>query len=334
MRARWMFLTVPILFFVSCDTPTETTGSSDPTFKKPIPTPMKQSCYDPDDPLCLPGPSPDDPDPDAPGYFIGPDYNMDHCTQSNDFDYDGFDDNCEYRIARRFAPLLATVVAPYDDTSAEPYWVAEYEENLPGGPFSGGLKVMYLLSYHEDLGTRVEGQTLYAHKGDSEFVVLWIGFREATQHWELTWAYYAAHHGEPGESDFVGAARLLEFPDQYYGYPRIWVAKSKHASYISRDACNAGGLLGFDACETNQDDRRVEVLQERNLGSGEHRFLNCVTTTESSPYTYPGTECFWHDPINTTYEFCGWGYADYDRDLGCATRYAVHLATFGFTEGI
>lgn len=328
MRARWMFFAVPLLFLVSCDTPTETLDSSDPTFKKPIP--LKQSCYDPDDPMCLPGPSPDDPDPDAPGYFIGQDYNMDHCTQSNDLDDDGFDDNCEYRIARRFAPMLATAPAPYDDTSAEPYWVAEYAEDMPGTRSTHGVKVMYLLSYHEDLGTRVAGQTVSAHKGDSEFVVLWIGYDTSTEHWQVEWAYYAAHH--PSGSDYAGTSRSLEYPDKQYGYPRIWVAKSKHASYISQQACDDGGTAGFDSCDTNSDDRRVEVLRERNLGSGVHRFVNCVATTESSPYTYPGTECFWE--ATTGYEFCGWGYADYDRDLGCATKYADHLEVFGFTEGV
>jgi len=135
MRARWLFLAVPLLFLVSCDTPAETTDSTDPNFKKPIP--LKQSCYDPDDPDCLPYPPVEDPDPSAPGYFIGTDYNMDHCTQSNDYDYDGFDDNCEYRIAHRFKPLLAT--SPNDDVSREPYWVAEYQEEAPGdgGGWSG-----------------------------------------------------------------------------------------------------------------------------------------------------------------------------------------------------
>ena len=295
--------------------PMETTDSTDPNFKKPIP--LKQSCYDPDDPLCLPGPSPDDPDPDAPGYFIGPDYNMDHCTLSNDYDDDGFDDNCEYRIARRFAPVMAT--NPGYDTSREPYWVARYVDDLPYSS-SNGIVVMYLFSYHMDWGDPFFGG---GHSGDSEFVVLYVEFDDASEHWQLAGAYYAAHHGQVFDYDtWYGPYSALPTPDVERGYPRVWVAKGKNASYPSKRMCNDGGFGDGDDCNGNIDEGRLDVSRFRNLGSANHRFYNCVYS--ENPISYPGTECFW----NSVYDFCGW---DLDRTQ-CSTPYADHLAEFGFGE--
>jgi len=315
MRARWLFLAVPLLFLVSCDTPTETTDSTDPNFKKPIP--LKQSCYDPDDPLCLPGPAPDDPNPNAPGYYIGPDYNMAHCTQSNDLDDDGFDDNCEYRIARRFAPLLAT--NPGDDTSREPFWVARYREALPYGD-DDGVEIMYLFSYHMDWGDPETGTS--SHSGDSEFVVLWVSFNETSEHWLLEGAFYAAHHeeGEPPWNDREGPYSMFETPDKDRGYTRVWVANGKHASYPNKRTCNRSGTFFADDCSYNSDDERVEVSRYRNIGSATHRFYNCVYS--ENQVSYPGTECYW----NQGYEFCGW---DLDRTQ-CSTPYAQHLEEFGY----
>jgi hypothetical protein len=317
MRARWLFLAVPLLFLVSCGQTTEP-ESADPNFMKPIP--LAQNCYDPDDPMCLPGPSPDDPDPDAPGYFIGLDYNMDQCRQSNDFDADGFDDNCEYRIARRFAPLMAT--NPSDDVSREPYWVATYVPSLPFGS-SDGLKIMYLFSYHMDWGDPETGG-YGSHSGDSEFVILYVEFDESTEHWLLTGAFYAAHHENYALNlwDTYKPASGFEMPDKVNGYPRVWVANDKHASYPHKRACNNGGALNADDCNSNVDDERIEVSHLRNIGSADNPFTNCVAS--ENPISYPGTECFW----SASYSFCGW---DLDR-TNCSSPYADHLKEFGFGD--
>lgn len=64
---------------------------------------MRESCYDPDDPQCVNTyPLPDDPDPRAPGYFIGTGYSLAECRQGmydGDNDLDGLDEKCEYRLA-------------------------------------------------------------------------------------------------------------------------------------------------------------------------------------------------------------------------------------------
>lgn len=89
------------------------------------PQPNKWACVDPDNPSCLPGPSPEDPDPSAPGIFIGADWTMSLCRDSNDSDLDGLHDNCEYLLAAAFSPLLAT--SPNDqDLTRETYWAATY----------------------------------------------------------------------------------------------------------------------------------------------------------------------------------------------------------------
>ncbi len=91
----------------------------------------------------------------------------------------------------------------------------------------------------------------------------------------------------------------MENPDGHdLGYPRVWVARNKHASYPRERTCNNGGTLGSDDCSDNIDEARVLVDRYRNLGSYQHQFLNCVTS--ENPISYPGTECFWHntEPIN------------------------------------
>jgi hypothetical protein len=278
------------------------------------PIPLAQNCYDPDDPMCLPGPSPDDPDPDAPGYFIGLDYNMDQCRQSNDFDDDGFDDNCEYRIARRFAPLLAT--EPSDDVSREPYWIAKHNPDLPGTA-GEGLEIMYLFSYHMDWGDDTFGD---GHSGDSEFVIVRVVYDTVSKHWQLWSMFFAAHHGELGQADEDLLFGAVQYPDgTSRGYPRVWVADKKHASYRSKRKCDAGNRT-LDTCQYNVDDDRVEVNVFRNLGSSSVPFTNCVTS--ENPISYQGTECFWQ----ASYSFCGW---DSDR-TDCAGPYADHLVEFGF----
>jgi len=189
---------------------------------------------------------------------------------------------------------------------------------------------MYLLSYHQDLGAVVAGVTVDAHKGDSEYVLLWVGYDEVTMHWYAKWAYYSAHGG----SGFAGRASLLEYPDHELGYPRVWVAHGKHGGYRARHTCNAGGFGELDDCTNNVDDERVEVIRERNLGSGEFQFLDCALS--ESPGTYPGTECYWYvDPQQEwfPFEFCGWNYLPAYRD-GCATAYGVILDDWGFWAGI
>lgn len=328
-RQSFVRLFVPTVIlpfaFSACTLPTDAPDSNAETLSAQGPriSPQKQACYDPLDPTCLPGPAPDDPNPSAPGYYIGSDYTMSFCRQSNDLDFDGFDDNCERRLASRFSPLLATKLS--DDTSRETYWVATYRDQLPGLAPPGeslpeGVDIMYLIGYHLDLGDSVIGVFVDGgHSGDSEFVVLRVGYNASTKHWILWNAFYAAHHETSTESDFQGPYPDFEYPDVYRGYPRVWAADKKHGSYISKVACNRGGLEGSDDCSYNRDRDRLEILWNRNLGTGSHQFKNCVSST--NPISYPGTECFW-DYL----AFCGW---DLDR-TNCSTAYRSWLNEFGF----
>jgi len=143
-------------------------------------------------------------------------------------------------------------------------------------------------------------------------------------------AFYAAHH--PSGSDFEGNYSQFEYPDNVdRGYPRVWVARDKHASYKGKSDCNVGALGQLDDCTGNRDDERVEVREERNIGSEQTKLVNCVGSIK--PVLYPGTECFWnfsHYDYQefrwVGYEFCGW---DLDRS-NCSTGYAEHLAEFNF----
>ena len=159
-----------------------------------------------------------------------------------------------------------------------------------------------------------------AHSGDSEYLVLYVVFDETSEHWVVVNAVYVAHGGPT-----MKYQNQMQYPDGTIGgYPRVWVANGKHASYATERACNAGGAVGADDCSYNVDDERLQVLSSRNLGSEFHQFLNCVAS--ESPYSYPGTECFWYVAVYPLYQFCGW---DLDR-TSCATAYYWHLQDYGF----
>ncbi len=80
------------------------------------------------DPDCHPA----DPNPLAPGIFLGTDINEVQCAITNgDVDLDGVVDYCEWVIASQFAPMLAT--SPTDeDLTREPYWAARSVTTLSG----------------------------------------------------------------------------------------------------------------------------------------------------------------------------------------------------------
>src|SRR5690606_28483506 len=86
---------------------------------------------------CL-GPGPD-PNPEAPGEWIGAEFNDDLCIWgSTDLDYDGLGDLCEFKLIEAFAPQMVTWNTQdgptAEDIGGERYWAARYVDD---GPFAG-----------------------------------------------------------------------------------------------------------------------------------------------------------------------------------------------------
>jgi hypothetical protein len=206
-----------------------------------------------------------------------------------DRDADGFDDNCELRLAQAFAPMLRFSNGTEDCPGGEAYWAAKFFDNLE--PYGTGnfIRIAYLMAYYMDCGTG-------GHTGDSEFIQLTITFVGATKHWKIVDGWISAH-ASPG---LVGAnrstwGREFEWPSgRRYSFPRIYVAENKHANYRSRSVCNNSG----DICSGFTDNGRFRVWSDNNLGNAHQVLKNCVASLKnaSSP-----VECFW-----TGGDFGGW----------------------------
>ncbi|MEX2281938.1 MAG: hypothetical protein WEE89_05605 [Gemmatimonadota bacterium] len=263
------------------------------------------SCYDPTDPHCSHTPPFGDPSPGSAGIFLGSSMSYSACTSTsiNDVDNDGLDDFCEFQIALSFRPTIST--NPYDeDITREPYWAA-----IDAGT---EIRVAYLPSYHFDNGNEFSGICDFetwgfcaGHFGDSEFTIAHIGYNPSTQHWLLNRLYTSAHWGTIGNSSVWSDSTQVEYPQKTRWWPRVYVARDKHANYRSRSTCNAGGLE-TDSCEENIDTDRLTVLEYRNVGSGPPPAGIDSTTTQDNPILYSGFEYYWtYVSGTTTGKFCG-----------------------------
>jgi hypothetical protein len=253
---------------------------------------------------------------------------MDECLApgQTDLDQDGLGDWCEWAIARSFRPTLMIHVND-EDPSREPYWAAKlYQETgsncflYPAPCYSPQfVQVFYAPAYHRDPGGALG---LYAHRGDSEFMVLWVYFDSNDGRWKTLFMYTSAHYDAYPDYSRLNFATEMEYPSNYLGYAKIWVSRNKHANYITKGRCDTGGLVGFDTCDNNQDAGRLLVDRYRNLGSSSHPILSTVAS--EAPGYYKLSENFWE--ANT---FCGWMEITLFNH-SCSEPYKWWLADFGF----
>jgi len=297
-------------------------------------------------PDCYEGCSDPDPDPEAPGYFIaGAMYQYDGCTETDyDADQDGLDDYCEIALANLFRPALS--VYEYDQVGREPRFAAE---KLPWG----GVRIIYLLGYYYDVGNMSgsrnfcetaiasplnwltlgwlgeELETCRGHIGDSEWILLDLGFDSTSKHWVLEKATLSAHESTP--TYYPGSAgypTALSYPEKAGGYPLIWVADGKHANYPTQSACNAGGTIASDNCRSNRTVERLTFPPggSGNIGSWAVKFVDCVGTTNTSHPALAVTggatreECYF-----TGSSFRGWYGTGYS---GSSDPYSTMLETW------
>jgi hypothetical protein len=286
-----------------------------PGLQPPIEPVERWSCYDPVDPHCINEPAPLDPSAGEPGYYLGPDFSYDACTEGiNDADRDGLGDFCEYQLALAFRPeLMMSRQEPA--AGREEYWAATR--------IGTNVVIVYMFGFYQDNGDpgcpTFLDPVCRGHWGDNEFTVAYLIFDDSTQHWKLTGQYYSAHWGtgmcaDLVDCDFSG----FRFHDSLWypkgesrTYTRVWIARSKHANYASMSACNTGALLDADDCSDNVSIGRFNVNANRNVGSGHYQFINEVTSIDN-PLTRPGKEYFWWD-----IPFCGWSVTSASR-LSCA----------------
>jgi hypothetical protein len=255
--------------------------------------------------------SPADPSPGADGIWLN--LHRHDCWQTfylagsshPDRDADGFDDNCELRLAQAFAPMLNFSSTAERCMTGEAYWAAKFFDNLP--PFNTGdfVRIAYLMSFYSDCGA-------LGHSGDSEFIQLTVTYIPLTKHWKLINSWISAHAvmGDPIGNEISGPLQSnsstwgssFEWPSgRKYSYPRIWVSQNKHGNYRSKAACGGGGFFGgaFETCEYSpRDYGRFRVWSGNNIGSYHRPMKDCVPSMKNSASP---TECFWSGR-----DFGGW----------------------------
>jgi len=234
-------------------------------------------------------------------------------TAYDDNDHDGIGDQCEWALAKRFAPILVTDSSFGDEVGRDPYWAVRR------GSTDTTIIIAYFPAYYFDNGCYYGLVCAYdgGHIGDSEAIGVEIQWHGASEHWVVVVAELSQHNGYAGFGGTVYATGL-EYPTELGGPFRVHVSWGKHANFETRSACNADGIYGEDYCGnalTSGDTLYVGI--ERNLGSASYQLHNCVIS--SIPYD-DFQECFW-----TGEYFLGW-----NSGPGSTDPYSNRLEHFGF----
>jgi hypothetical protein len=256
---------------------------------------------------------PGDPSPGALGVWLGSQVAPRWCYADQnllilDTDKDWLADECEFELARAFAPAMA-LEGSCD--GGEPYWAAKYF------PTVSRVRIVYLPAYYFDCGdSPIPPLFNYDHYGDSEPIRYDVRYNAATHHWELAEpeVFLLAHN-----DNSYWASIGLEYPVRQLAYPRIWVAENKHAHYQSRAMCNSGGHFGGEDCSQNTVRGRLLVYKGRNIGSRHvDLFIDGVKTQDPRHQNYPRREYFYQEHL-----FGGWGIGA--TDANSTTPFSQHL---------
>jgi len=262
-----------------------------------------------------------DPDPEAPGIFLGTDITADGCatTLTDDLDQDGFKDYCEKLLAEFFRPLLKFSGAE-TLSGREPYWAVRWDVD------ETAAKIFYAFAYYEDGGSYATGcpstQYCAGHYGDSEWIEITADFDPVSKHWMTAQGIYSQHG-----AGWIYAFKDLEFPGRPRGYPAVYVSLDKHANYNSDYSCDNGGFFDFDTCTPGTSVRESHFV-DRNLGksgSPTTKLKDCVLS--SGRFAGNGKlECFWA----TTGKFNGWNTATQTYAELDVAPYGHPLYTLGY----
>lgn len=308
-----------LIFLAACSQPTE------PSERSRLDSPASVGGIQP---MCQLGCLDEDPNPEpnSIGIYLGSGVTEDLCFGGGqtDNDADGLSTFCERALAQAFAPQL--YYAHNDNVGREPRWAAM--------PINGTqVRIAYLLAYYVDNGPLLSCGILHepvtliwgddacdGHWGDSEAITLDVQFDPALEHWVLQRAQLSTHHEYRIFSARHGYPSLY-YPEHPGGYPRIWIAFSKHANYESDSACDSGGTLNSDECLSDTF-ARVEAGGNLDIGSrASHTSSQDCVGSANPVYAGNGvTECFWTDR-----RFTGWSGASPN-----AGSYVDRLANLGF----
>jgi hypothetical protein len=194
----------------------------------------------------------------------------------------------------------------------EPYWAAKYF------PTVSRVRIVYFPAYYYDCGAShlFEPFFTYAHYGDSEPIRFDVRFNAAKKHWELVEAeVFLLAHNDNSYQDWFG----LEYPVRQLAYPRVWVARDKHAHYQNRVLCTGGGSGNTDDCDRNVVRGRLLIYKARNIGSIHLDHFSEGVTTQDPTYQSGRREYFYQE-----HEFGGWRLGA-GQSSKKATAFSQHL---------
>ena len=229
-----------------------------------------------------------------------------------DLDNDGLNKDCEYELAKAFAPiLLLDEKETVDDRTGgrETYWEVDTRRIGSDTSSSSLVGVFYALGYYDDTG-------ILGHKGDSEFVYLEVeptAINDDNKRWVLKAICLSAHW-----DTLVDKSRcyVQNAAGDQSGTPRVTVSFGKHANYANSDVCDEVRTDEWqDTCPAAKGVAvdTVEVLESTRLG----QFNSRRVFFSRDPQTHPGKERLWH-----AQKFCGWNEVDErERRDGCSTSY-------------
>ena len=286
------------------------------------------------------------------GLDIG--YTWDSCkitTAATDLDRDGLDDECERRLATAFAPELVmnTAECNWDGQlnrmGGEYLYAVQYIMDNSGPRY----RVVYMPGWYRDCGEALTG--IDAHTGDSEFIIVDLGFR-ALESWRApTWqtlqVFLSAHCGTANGVDCQWwDAGYWEREGRWvdgvrYGAPVVWVSRAKHANYYSKGKCFTGSY-GVDDCTDNPRTARYPIQYAwQNVGSYQAPYVfdaapadyavNGIPAHSGSSMTIAGArEHFWK---TANADFRGWRMAGGSTPYGKTLRDIAHFFNDAPTGG-
>lgn len=233
----------------------------------------------------------------------------DNCWGSGaDADSDGLNDDCEYQLAYWFMPLL------WFDSGESGHGRRPYYAVKSVSFATRTVQIFYLDTFFDDTGVTT------GHDGDPEFQVFELHYSGGR--WYLDWAYLSAHRKSSCDSSAWYSHDQLEYDttvdsrNGYRGWPTLYVAEDKHATYNNLSTCDKGCMLQ-DYCSrtTYQFLDTTAKLVSRNVGSRAVQLINQVVLDGK-------TERLLDDAA-----FKGWDDQWYRPN---SQGYGRHLSDFGF----
>lgn len=250
------------------------------------------------------------------------------CLQrvDSDQDDDGLSDDCEFALAKRYAPLLTFSRGTCNLTFPIPRPAGGYLFAVQR--VDSRIRIAYLPAYVDDCGweglkCHIPTVDCRPHAGDSEFIVLELqpGKFDTLR---VSGVFLSAHcFGRSDDHCRWYRVEDLKAFEWHNSTPVIWVAKGRNANYPSKRACDRGHHF-LDTCDEAMFRSQFPVDRGRNIGSERRPAFEkgCVTAKEVGLTMVDpnAVECIW----DRNARFRGWrsnvagvtGYFRYLTEIG------------------